>query len=52
VSRVARRFGLLKRQQADWTAAIELTNNLRIMDAKDPVKYDFALFGLGIEERY
>jgi uncharacterized protein (TIGR02757 family) len=52
VARVARRFGLLTRPQADWTSAIELTENLRRMDAKDPVKYDFALFGLGIEERY
>jgi uncharacterized protein (TIGR02757 family) len=52
VARVARRFGLLSRPQADWQSAIELTENLRRMDPKDPVKYDFALFGLGIEERY
>ena len=52
VARVARRFGLLTRPQADWASAIELTENLRRMDAKDPAKYDFALFGLGIEERY
>jgi uncharacterized protein (TIGR02757 family) len=52
VARVARRFGLLTRPQADWTSAIELTENLRRMDPNDPVKYDFALFGLGIEERY
>jgi uncharacterized protein (TIGR02757 family) len=52
VARVARRFGLLSRPQADWQSAIELTENLRRMDGRDPVKYDFALFGLGIEERY
>jgi uncharacterized protein (TIGR02757 family) len=52
VARVARRFGLLTRPQADWASAIELTENLRRMDPKDPVKYDFALFGMGIEERY
>jgi uncharacterized protein (TIGR02757 family) len=52
VARVARRFGLLSRPQADWHSAIELTENLRLMDPGDPVKYDFALFGLGIEERY
>ncbi len=52
VARVARRFGLLSRPQSDWTSAIELAENLRRMDPKDPVKYDFALFGLGIEEGY
>jgi uncharacterized protein (TIGR02757 family) len=43
VARVARRFGLLKRKQTDWLAAIELTEHLKKFDAKDPVKYDFAL---------
>jgi uncharacterized protein (TIGR02757 family) len=52
VARVARRFGLLQRKQTDWLAAIELTQQLRTMDPLDPVKYDFALFGLGIEEKY
>jgi uncharacterized protein (TIGR02757 family) len=52
VARVARRFGLLKRKQTDWLAAVELTENLKKLDPKDPVKYDFALFGLGIEERW
>jgi uncharacterized protein (TIGR02757 family) len=52
VARVARRLGLLKREAADWRAAIELTENLRRLDPKDPVKYDFALFGMGIEEHY
>lgn len=52
VARVARRFGLLKRKQTDWQAALELTESLRQMDSVDPVKFDFALFGLGIDEGY
>jgi uncharacterized protein (TIGR02757 family) len=52
VARVARRFGLLQRKQTDWLAAVELTENLKKMDAKDPVKYDFALFGLGALEKF
>lgn len=49
VERVARRLGLLRRKQVDWLAAVELTEALRKLDADDPVKYDFALFGLGLE---
>lgn len=52
VARVARRFGLLQRKQTDWLAAIELTGNLKKLDKNDPVKYDFALFGLGILEKF
>ncbi|HEV8507806.1 MAG TPA: TIGR02757 family protein [Chitinophagaceae bacterium] len=52
VARVARRFGLLLRKQTDWQAAVELTENLKKMDARDPVKYDFALFGLGALEKF
>ncbi|HEX4957878.1 MAG TPA: TIGR02757 family protein [Lacibacter sp.] len=50
VSRVARQLGLLQRKQDDWEAAIELTNNLRTLDTNDPVKYDFALFSMGVIE--
>jgi uncharacterized protein (TIGR02757 family) len=50
VARVARHFNLLERKATDWQAAEELTANLRILDAEDPVKYDFALFGLGVME--
>ncbi len=50
--RVARKLGLLLRKQNDWKAAIELTNNLKLLDQKDPVKYDFALFGLGVFEKF
>ncbi|MEO8151149.1 MAG: DUF2400 family protein [Bacteroidia bacterium] len=48
-ARVARELGLLTRQQNDWKAVIELTENLKKFDAEDPVKYDFALFGLGVD---
>lgn len=51
VDRVARRLGLLQRPQTDWKAVVELTENLRLFDPEDPVKYDFALFGLGVLER-
>ncbi|MFN5169405.1 MAG: TIGR02757 family protein [Cyclobacteriaceae bacterium] len=49
VERVARQLKLVKRKTVDWAAAVELTGNLRLLDANDPVKYDFALFGLGVE---
>ena len=52
VARVAARFGLLHRKQLDWQAALELTAHLRIFDKNDPAKYDFALYGLGVEERF
>ncbi len=52
VARVAKRFGLIQRKQMDWQTAIELTEYLRTLDAKDPVKYDFALFALGVIEKY
>ncbi len=52
VSRVAKKFGLITRPQADWQSALELTENLKRMDPDDPVKYDFALFGLGVMEKF
>lgn len=52
VARVAYRFSLLTRKKIDWQAAAELTNHLRKLDAADPAKYDFALFGLGVAERF
>ena len=52
VARVAKRFNLLQRKQTDWNAAIELTDQLKKFDANDPVKYDLALFGLGVIEKY
>lgn len=52
VERVARKLKLIDRKQADWLTAIQLTENLRKLDPADPVKYDFALFGMGIEEKF
>lgn len=47
VERVARRFGLIQRKQRDWGTVLELTSNLREFNPEDPVRYDFALFGIG-----
>jgi uncharacterized protein (TIGR02757 family) len=52
VARVARKFGLLHRKPSDWQAARELTDRLLGFDPLDPVKYDFALFGLGVLEKF
>ena len=49
VERVARSLNLIERKQRDWKMAIELTENLRLFNPEDPVSYDFALFGLGVE---
>jgi len=49
---VARKLGLLKRKQSDAKAVAELDANLRALDPADPVKYDFALFGLGVFEHF
>ncbi len=49
---VARKLGILQRVQNDWQAVEELTANLRLFDPSDPVKYDFALFGLGAFEKF
>ncbi|MBB4035112.1 uncharacterized protein (TIGR02757 family) [Dysgonomonas hofstadii] len=51
VERTARMLGLLERDKPDWRAALELTANLQLLDKDDPVKYDFALFGISIEEK-
>jgi len=52
VARVARKLKLLERKQTDWQAALELTENLRAFDRNDPVKYDFALFSMGVMEKF
>ena len=49
---VARKLALLSRKQNDWKAVTELDTNLRILDHEDPVKYDFALFGLSVFEKF
>ncbi len=51
VDRVARQLGLITRKQTDWRTALELTENLKKFDPADPVKYDFALFGIGVDDR-
>ena len=49
---IARKLGLLKRKQNDSLTVNELDEKLRDMDKEDPVKYDFALFGLGVYEKF
>lgn len=49
---IARKLKILKRKQNDWKAVKELDLTLRKFDPKDPVKYDFALFGLGVFEKF
>lgn len=48
-ARQARHLGLLTRRYNDWKAAVELTQNLRKLDPRDPTRYDFSLFGIGVE---
>lgn len=48
VARQARKLGLLSRKQNDWKAVIELTKRMQILDPKDPARYDYALFGIGV----
>ncbi|MDD2387727.1 MAG: TIGR02757 family protein [Bacteroidales bacterium] len=50
--RISRMLGLLERKQDDWKAVLELTQKLREFDKNDPVKYDFALFGVGVNEDF
>lgn len=52
VGRVATRLGLISAAKSDWNTALELTEKLRELDPNDPAKYDFALFGLGVIEKY
>ncbi|MEM7382953.1 MAG: TIGR02757 family protein [Bacteroidota bacterium] len=51
VARVSRELGLMQRKNTDWQAALELTQNLKQLSPEDPVKYDFALFGMGVSQR-
>ncbi len=46
--RIARELNMLTRKQNDWKSVVELDTQLRLLDAADPVKYDFALFGIGV----
>ncbi len=51
VGKIARQLGMLKREQSDWKAVLELSQFCSKLDPLDPVKYDFALFGLGISQK-
>jgi uncharacterized protein (TIGR02757 family) len=48
VARISRKWGLTERKSNDWKTAEEITENLKEFDSADPVKYDFAIFGLGV----
>ncbi len=50
VARISREMGLLTRNANDFKSVVELTENLKKFDANDPAKYDFALFGYGVNE--
>lgn len=52
VERVARKLKLIANKPMNWQTALALTDQLRKFDPEDPVKYDFALFGLGVEEKF
>jgi hypothetical protein len=49
--RTAATLGLMNEEKANWKTALALTKTLRQLDPNDPVKYDFALYGMGIEEK-
>jgi uncharacterized protein (TIGR02757 family) len=52
VARVARHFNILTRPQTDWQAAVDLTAQMKQLNKKDPTRYDFALFALGVLEKF
>jgi len=52
VARVSHRLGLLPNEKSNWGNALQLTSHLRRLNPKDPAIYDYALFGLGIKERF
>ncbi len=52
VARVARHFNLINRKANDWQTAVELTETMKQLDKNDPAKYDFALFALGVLEKF
>ena len=51
VAKISRKLGLLNRKDNGYESVIELTNNLRNFDPIDPIKYDFALFGYGVNNK-
>jgi uncharacterized protein (TIGR02757 family) len=51
VVKIARQLGLITRKQLDWQTAVQLTENLKVFDSNDPVRFDFALFGMGLNQQ-
>ena len=51
VGRISRQMGLLKRNANDFKSVLELTEKLKEFDSQDPVKYDFAMFGYGVNNK-
>ena len=49
---ISRKLDLLSRKQNDWKAVVEVSEKLKELDPIDPMKYDFALFGLGVYEEF
>ena len=52
VGNISREIGLLSRKNNDMKSALEITNHLKNFDPEDPVKYDFALFGIGVNKDF
>jgi uncharacterized protein (TIGR02757 family) len=52
VVRVARHFNMIQRKATDWQTALELTNTIKEFEPLDPCRYDFALFALGVFEKF
>jgi uncharacterized protein (TIGR02757 family) len=52
VARVGRQLNLIKRKNTNWQTALELTDRFKEFDVNDPVKYDFALFSLGVSQKF
>ena len=50
IAKICKQLKLTKRNSVNWAMAEEITENLKKIDSDDPVKYDFALFGLGVEK--
>ena len=51
VARLSREMGILTRKSNDFKAVLEITENLRKFDSHDPIKYDFAMFGYGVNNK-
>lgn len=52
VGNISREIGLLSRKNNDMKSALEITNQLKVLDPQDPIRYDFALFGIGVNKDF